>query len=180
MISVSSAASATAASRLVLADGRDPENVRFEVAVITYFVDAADLLGVPKSLAAIYGICFASPEPLSAAEIKQRIDISTGSVSQGIRFLTGIGALADVSKPGDRYSRYAPDIELRKLMLHYLERRVETQLDAGRQRIGDVKLAIPQQSHDAAKLLATRVEILEGWHTKSRALLPLMKGALRL
>jgi hypothetical protein len=50
---------------LVLADGRDPENVRFEVAVITCFVDAADLLGVPKSLAAIYGICFASPDHFS-------------------------------------------------------------------------------------------------------------------
>jgi DNA-binding transcriptional regulator GbsR (MarR family) len=162
-----------------LADGRDPEVVRFEVAVISYFLEAADLLGVPKSLAAIYGICFASPEPLSAAEIKQRLDISTGSVSQGIRFLTGIGALADVSKPGDRFSRYVPDIELRKLILHYLERRVEAQLDTGRKRIGEVKLAIPKQNADAEKLLAQRVEVLEGWHIKSRALLPIMKAAIR-
>ncbi len=177
---ISSPSKATTASRLVLADGRDPEIVRFEVSVISYFVDAADLLGVPKSLAVIYGICFASPEPLSAAEIKQRLDISTGSVSQGIRFLAGIGALVDVSAKGDRFSRYEPDINLRKLILHYLERRVETQLDAGRVRIGEVRESIPNHSAAAADVLKTRVEALEGWHTKSRALMPLMKGALRL
>lgn len=168
------------ASRLVLPNGRPPEVVAFEVEVVSYFLDAADLLGVPKSLAAIYGLCFASPEPLSHADLKQRLDISTGSISQGIRFLAGIGALVDVSASDDRVARYAPDVELRKLLTHYLEQRVEAQLDAGKDRIRTIKSSVPRDSAAAAKLLQGRVAYLESWHTRSRALLPLIKGALRL
>lgn len=168
------------ASRLVFTEGRDPAIVTFEISVVSYFLDAADLLGVPKSLAAIYGICFASPEPLCHADIKQRLDISTGSVSQGLRFLAGIGALTDVSAPSDRTARFAPDVELRKLILHFLEHRVETQLDAGKKRISTVKSCIPRSNPAAAKLLTSRVKSLEGWHSKLRALLPVMKTALRL
>src|SRR4051794_1898438 len=52
------------AARLVRADGRPADMVAFDEAVVAFFFDAADILGVPKSLAAIYGVCFASPEPL--------------------------------------------------------------------------------------------------------------------
>jgi len=171
---------ASTVRRLIITDGRPARQVDFEVAVVSYFIDAADLLGVPKSLAEIYGICFASPEPLSMPEIKARLDISAGSISQGVRFLVGIGALVDSSGPADRHSRYEPDIELRKLLLHYLEHRVERQLEAGKARIREVRQTIPRQDAAAAKLLTSRVKSLDGWHTKSRALLPLIRGALRL
>lgn len=164
----------------MIAEGRDPAQVEFEVAVVSYFIDAADLLGVPKSLAEIYGICFASSDPLGLAEIKARLDLSAGSISQGVRFLLGIGALNDVSVTGERHSRYEPDVELRKLILHYLENRVENQLDAGQERIRTIQNSLPRVSPAATKLLAARIESLEGWHSKSRALLPLIKGALRL
>lgn len=168
------------AQRLVRTDGRDPEVVRFQTSVISYFVDAAELLGIPKSLAAIYGACFASPQPLSYTEISGHLYLSAGSISQGVRILCGVGALKDVSQPGDRVARLEPDIELRKLILHYLEQRVEKQLDAGKQRIRDIKGSVPRQDPAAAKILAARVKSLDGWHTKSRALLPLIKAALKL
>ena len=58
----------------------------------------------------VLGICFASAEPLSPAEIRTRVDLSAGSLSQGLRFLTGLGALIEVSVPGERAARYAPDV----------------------------------------------------------------------
>ncbi len=168
------------AYRLVRTEGRDPEVVRFQVSVISYFVDAAELLSIPKSLAAIYGACFASPRPLSYAEIAGHLFISAGSISQGVRILCGVGALREVSQPGGRGAHFEPDIELRKLNLHYIEQRVEKQLDAGKQRIREVKESIPRDDPAAARVLAARVKSLDGWHSKSRALLPLIKGALRL
>ncbi len=131
-------------------------------------------------MAAIYGICFASPVPLSFAEIEQKLDLSKGSISQGLRLLRGVGALNEVSAPTDRVERFEPDIELRKLILHYLEQRVERQLEGGKQRIRVIKAAIPRTEPDAAKRLAARVDTLEGWHSKSRSLLPVMKAALRI
>jgi DNA-binding transcriptional regulator GbsR (MarR family) len=168
------------ADSLVLVDGRDPQLVAFEKAVVSYFLDAAGMLAMPKSLAAIYGICFATPQPLSANEIRERLDISAGSISTGLRFLRGIGALVEVSASADRSERFEPDIELRKLILHYLEHRVERQLAVGKKQIGAIKTSIPRRDAAAARKLAARVESLQGWHTKSRALLPLVKGALQL
>ena len=168
------------AARMVLSTGRNPDVVAFEISVVSYFLDAADLLGVPKSLAALYGICFASPEPLSHTEIKARVDLSTGSVSQGIRFLTDIGAIADVSAASDRAALTAPDVQLRKFILHYLEKRVEKQLTAGECRIQDIRNTIPRHEPDAVKLLTSRVKALEGWHTKASAMLPLVRAGLKL
>ena len=67
--------------RLIRADGRPSDVVAFEEAVVAFFFEAAEILGVPKSLAAIYGICFASPVPLSFSEVQERLDISAGSIS---------------------------------------------------------------------------------------------------
>ena len=49
---------------------------------MAFFWESAVLLGVPKSLAAIYAVCFASPEPLSFTDVRERLDISAGSISQ--------------------------------------------------------------------------------------------------
>ncbi len=61
--------------------GRPADVVAFEESVVGFFLETATILGVPKSLAAIYGICFASPEPLSFSDVQERLDISAGSIS---------------------------------------------------------------------------------------------------
>jgi hypothetical protein len=109
-----------------------------------------------------------------------RPDATDDQDSQGLRLLRGVGALKEVSAPTDRVERFEPDIELRNLILHYLEQRVEKQLNSGKQRIRDIKASIPRSEPAAAKLLVARVKSLEGWHKKSRAILPLFKGALKL
>ena len=70
---------------------RSASVVGFEEAVVDFFVDAADLLGVPKSVAVRYGIVFASPQPLSFADIEARGTLSKGSISQGLRVLRKMG-----------------------------------------------------------------------------------------
>ena len=87
---------------------RSASVVGFEEAVVDFFVDAADLLGVPKSVAVLYGIVFASPQPLSFADIEARGTLSKGSISQGLRVLREMGAIKEVSAPADRSSYLLP------------------------------------------------------------------------
>jgi len=184
---------AGSAAHLIRAGGRDPELVAFETAVVSFFFDAADLLGVPKSVAAIYGICFASAEPLSLSDIDARLDISIGSISQGLRVLREVGALKVVSSPashptpevhhtrGPRVREYyAPDLELRKLAARFIEQRLEKQLKAGRSRLESMKASIPAGPGDSAKELKARLRYLESWHDKGKALVPLVKTFLKL
>ena len=68
----------------------------FEQAVVELFAQAADTLGIPKSVTAIYAVIFASPRPLSFADVESRLGLSKGSVSQGLRVLRKVGAIRAV------------------------------------------------------------------------------------
>jgi len=199
-------------SGLVRPGSRATDVIAFDDAVVSFFVDAAAMLGVPKSVAAIYGICFASPDPLSFSEINERLDISSGSISQGLRVLRDVGALrvaqhempkqrntespkldrattstdnigidAVISRDS-RTARYEPDLELRNLVLHWLEKRLEGQLSSGRSRLQQIIASIPQASkgHPANDTLQTRFESLQTWQDKAHSLLPIAKTFLKL
>lgn len=167
-------------SGLVLAGSRPAAAVAFEAAVVDFFVDAADLLGVPKSVAAIYGLVFGSSEPLTFADIEERLDISKGSVSQGLRVLREVGALKEVSGDHDRAARFEPDLEMRKLIARFLEQRLMKQLDAGKGRLDELNKAVGSLGNGEAKILRERLSQLKGWHTKARALVPVAKTFLKL
>ena len=51
------------------------------------------VFGVPKSVGQIYGLLYASPEPLSFSDIVERLEISKGSASQGLQLLRSLGAI---------------------------------------------------------------------------------------
>ncbi|MFA7345100.1 MAG: hypothetical protein WC003_12425, partial [Terrimicrobiaceae bacterium] len=66
---------------------------KFEQCLISVFSDLADLFGNPRSHGQVYGILFSSPVPLTMEEITNRIGISMGSVSIGLRALEEFGAV---------------------------------------------------------------------------------------
>ena len=159
---------------------RSASVVGFEEAVVDFFVDAADLLGVPKSVAVLYGVVFASPQPLSFADIEARVTLSKGSISQGLRVLREMGAIKEVSAPADRSELFTPDLEMRRLIQRFLEQRLRKQLDAGKSRLGDLQRALPDLEKSHAETLRTRIKQLQSWHEKARALLPIARTFLKL
>lgn len=166
--------------RLVRPDGRPADVVAFEESLVGFFLEAAEVVAVPKSLAAIYGVCFASPEPLSFSEVRNRLGLSAGSVSQGLRILQEMGALKVVTTAPDRREFFTPDLELRKLVVHYIEDRLQKQLEAGRDRLQSIAKSIPAGRNGSAKTLHGRLKTLQKWHDKTRALLPVVKTFLKL
>ena len=164
---------------LIHSEGREPSVVAFEREVVAFFLDAADILGVPKSVAAIYGLCFATPQPLCFGDLNARLEISAGSISQGVRILREVGALKVVGAH-DRREFLVPDLELRKLALRYVEERVTKQLDAGKTRLQAMKSALPSDQIGQSKELKARLKYLQSWHDKSRAVVPLLKGFLNV
>ena len=75
---------------------------------------------------------------------------------------------------------FAPDLELRKLVAHFIEERLEKQLSAGKSRLDALKRGVPSAGNGSAKELKGRIKALQAWHEKARALLPLMKGFLNV
>ena len=170
----------TAAAALVRGQGRAPDAVAFDRALVDFFVQGAELLGAPRSVAAIYGIVFASPEPLCFADVEARLDISKGSVSQGLRVLREIGAVKVVAGNGDRRDYFAPDLELRKLVVRFLDERLQRQLADGNQRLKQLDRAVPDLGVKDAAAVRKRLQTLKNWHDKTRAVLPVIKTFLAL
>lgn len=181
----------------VLPNGRPSDVIAYEEEMVRFFVDAADLLGVPKSLAAVYGIIFATPEPLSFSEISAKLNFSNGSVSQALRVLREMGAIRTAedgrqrTEDGQRTAeggagrasareRFVPDLELRKLVGRFIEQRLEKQLDAGSSRLDSLKRTVPAGDKRANAELARRLKSLSDWHTRARQLLPLVRTVLRV
>ncbi len=165
---------------LVIAGDRPSGIVLFETQMVAFFVDAAELLGVPKSVAAIYGIVFASPEPLSFSDIESRLDFSKGSISQGLRALREIGAITEVSTEKDRTELFSPDLEMRRLIQRFLEQRLDTQLKQGKNRLGNLMKSLGVLTGSDQKLITERLQKLQRWHDRAIALMPVAKTFLKL
>lgn len=162
--------------------------------MVAFFTDAAELLGVPKSVAAIYGVIFASPVPIGFAEIEERLGLSKGSVSQGLRALREIGAVrvceaaappSDLPAPisgrgGVRRDLYEPDLEMRKLIQRFLQQRIETQLETGKQRLAGLEAGVREFATPERRVLQERLKRLGRWHTRTRRLLPIVRTFLRI
>ncbi len=94
-------------------------------------------------MAAIDGICVANPTPLGFSEIREWLDISSGSISQDLKVLREIGVLKVVQSPLERRDRFVPALELRNRILHYIDCRLEAQLDSGRDALQVIVKQVP-------------------------------------
>ena len=108
--------------------------------VIAIFVQMAQALGAPRSLGEIYGLLFATPQPLSFQEIADRLKLSKGSVSQGLRFLRTVGAIKPVVVAQDRREFFEPVVELRALVGGFFKERLNPQLEAWGTRAKTLKV----------------------------------------
>ena len=55
--------------------------------VIGYFAPWGEVLGVAPSVAQIYGLLYATATPMPFDDIREKLGMSQGSVSQGLKFL---------------------------------------------------------------------------------------------
>lgn len=148
-----------------------------EVEVIGVFVHLSRLIGLPKSVAEIYGLLFISEQPLSIADLMARLELSKGAASQGLKVLRNFNAVRMVYVAGDRRDHYEAETELRSLMGGFLKEQLKPNLDKGFGRLTRIEHLI---DGDAARRrhLTSRLEKLRAWEKGSKELLPFMTNLL--
>src|SRR6266850_333181 len=70
-----------------------------EIEAVDMFINFLRIIGLQKSIGEIYGLLFVSAKPLSMDDITNRLDISLGAASQGLKLLRGLGAVKAVYSP---------------------------------------------------------------------------------
>src|SRR6266568_2933801 len=106
-----------------------------ETEIIDLFVQLSRLLGQPRSLAELYGLLFISARPLAMDDLIERLRLSKGSASQGLKFLRNVGAVKTVYVPGDRRVHYEAVAELRNLLTRFLRDQIVPHLESGQARL---------------------------------------------
>ncbi len=147
--------------------------------LVEWFVDFTALMGVPASVGQIYGLLYLSGRPLPFDNFVERLGISKGSASQGLRFLRDLGAVRVITIDGDRREFYEAEISPTRLVAGFLNEKVQPRLKASDERLARLKKTLKEQ--DAVDpMLAERVERLHVWSTRARQFLPVVAGLVKI
>jgi HTH-type transcriptional regulator, glycine betaine synthesis regulator len=152
--------------------------VAIELEMSEVFADLADLFGNPASIGAIYGLLFASPEPLSMEEIVEKIGISTGTASQGLRRLVELEAIVPQKSDGERVTRFEAKLELRPFVGMFLEQQLLPRLKRSSERIEAIEKNLSSLQPSTREVLNMRLGRASKWHHRAKTLIPLLRRFL--
>lgn len=154
----------------------------YEDGLVSIFAELAEMFGNPRSYGQIYGLLFAREEPLTMEDIARRLDISQGSISQGLRQLEAFGAVVKEKPDGSRQARYSAKLEMKLLISGFLKERVIPRLESTESRVEELRLALDaeKQNLDSAFLDTAnhRLGRVAKWHRSARTLLPIARKIL--
>lgn len=143
-----------------------------ETELAEFFIKMAAILGVPRSVAEIYSLLYASSEAVDFDQIQGRLGMSKGSVSQGLKFLRDHGMILSVKMPGSRRERWQPTPSLAASLVTLLRSQVLPALEQASPRLDRV-LAGAQGSQASPEVIE-RLTRLRRWNARALELFPLM------
>jgi DNA-binding transcriptional regulator GbsR (MarR family) len=145
-----------------------------EVEAIDLFISFVRLFGLPKSIGEIYGLLFVSPRPVPMDQMMERLSMSKGAASQGLKLLRSFGAVKTAYVAGDRRDHYIADFELSRFATMFIKEELQPHLDSGLQRLERMERllqALPEAEKGDA---LSRMARLRHWQEKGQMMLPLI------
>lgn len=147
----------------------------FQREAVEIFVGIFAVLSLPRSLGEIYGLLYSSEEPLAFDDLVTRLELSKGSVSEGLRLLRSLGAVTLVPIPNSRKDHFTAETSLRKLAGGYLRDRIEPYLRGGESRIESLR-KVRETDSSPSEFQQKRINQLLSWHRFFSKILPIFKS----
>ena len=149
-----------------------------EAEAVQLFVQLSRALGQRPSIAEIYGLLFISPRPLTMEDLIERLRLSNGSASQGLKYLRDLGAVRIVEVAGARRTHYEAVAELRSLAGNFLRQQVSAHLSDSETRLEQITEKAQSLTGEARKHAMARVKLLQRWEKNVRRVLPFLLKVL--
>lgn len=150
-----------------------------EIESIDFFVRMMSILGMPRSVGEIYGLLYFSDIPLPMEQIVNRLDISLGSASQGLKTLRSLKAVRTTYIPGDRRDHYLAETEFRRLFANFIKEEIMPHMDSAKERIERMESSLPPLSKESEEFYKIRIEKLKRLTRAGGRLLPALAGLLK-
>lgn len=146
----------------------------FQSECVEVFTRAALAFSLPASVGQIYGLLFATSEPLSLDEICDLLKSSRGGTFQSMKWLRELGMIEGVRVPGLRKGHFRAVLNLRQLAVNLLRRRVEPHVSNGNKHLRRLRESIVPGDEAASVFQRARYEQMERWHHFLSDMLPLI------
>ena len=143
-----------------------------EIEAIEMFINFLRIIGLQKSIGEIYGLLFVSAKPLSMDDITNRLEISLGAASQGLKLLRGLGAVKAVYSPGDRRDHFAADLELSKFATVFIKEELRPRVERALERIQHMESLLAEMPANERQATMQRLVRLRHWLEKGEKMLP--------
>ncbi len=143
-----------------------------EIEAIEMFINFLRLIGLPKSIGEIYGLLFVSTQPLSMEDLMNRLNISLGAASQGLKLLRSLGAVKATYRPGDRRDYYVADLKLSNFVTGFIKEELQPRMDHSLERIKRMERLMADMEPVERELMREKIERLKHWMEKGRTMLP--------
>ncbi|HTB64472.1 MAG TPA: hypothetical protein VK737_12880 [Opitutales bacterium] len=154
----------------------------WEQALIDFFMQVAEFLGLTKSVGQIFGLLYASEQPLSLDDIVERLKISRGSVSTGLNYLRRFDAVRTTFVLGDRREFYQAETDTQRIALGFLADQVDPDIQSWGERLrfgrGILTMAGKMATPNPDFAIA-RLDALEKWHGEIAGAVALMHEHFR-
>ena len=151
-----------------------------EVESIEMFINFLRLLGWPKSVGEIYGLLFVSSEPLAMDDIIERLGISLGAASQGLKLLREFGAVRVVYTPGVRKDHYVASGELSRFATSFIEDELLPRMQTAQERIKRMEQMTGGLPDEDRQVASERIDRLKYWLDKGQKTFPWIVRFLKL
>jgi HTH-type transcriptional regulator, glycine betaine synthesis regulator len=118
--------------------------------------------GFKAVMGRLWGVLYLSPEPLAAAELCERLQVSTGAVSMALADLQKWGVVKKAWRPGERRDYYEPETSIWKMVSRvFRERelvRIREAIEAFESAVARVREARTRAGADEKR----RLKFIEG------------------
>ena len=162
--------------------GKKPEqdiNQNLEIESIDFFVRMMSMLGMPRSVGEIYGLLYFSRSPLPMDQIVNRLGISLGSASQGLKTLRSLKAVRTSYVPGDRRDHYLAETEFRRLFSNFIKEEILPHMESAQDRITRMEDSLSELNASDDEFYKIRIEKLKRLSRAGSRLLPALAGLLK-
>ena len=151
-------------------------NEKLEGQVQDFFAEAVKVLGLPKSVGEIYGLLYISKISLSLDCLVERLGISKGSASQGLKMLRVLGAIKEVEGVEGRKIFYEADVQLKSLVGGFIREEVRPHLQSAKDKIS----MMHGENVEDDEFYAERLDKLNKWRKQASLVLPILQKLLAI
>lgn len=127
-------------------------------------MDVAKLVGIKVTVAAIWGVVYASARPLSMDEISERLGMGISATQNGLLNLQRLNLVRELHRADCRKNRYAPEDSCKTVLFKLLQKQIFPKCQVSPDLIASLRdHVLSVENPKAQSVLRKRLKPLEIW-----------------